>query len=154
MSQLERTSTPDGGSMELEDNKALARRANEMWAGNNTDDPAEIFAPGYSNHQEPDISGGVSARSLEDWKALLTGHRKAFPDCRTRVLTQIAEGDLVATRWEFTGTHKGRYMGLEPSGRTATWTGIQIDRIQNGKIVESWVDWDKYRQFQALGLVD
>lgn len=140
--------------MSLADNKALARRANEMWEGGNTDDPAKVFAPGYVNHQEPDIAGGVSARSLKDWKALLAGHHTAFPDCKTRVLMQIAEGDLVSTRWEFTATHKGHYMGLEPNGRTTTWTGIQIDRIENGRIVESWVDWDKYRQFQALGLLD
>ena len=44
-------------------------------------------------------------------------------------------------------------MGLPPTGTEITWTGVQIDRFEDGKIVESWVDWDKYRLFQGLGLV-
>jgi predicted ester cyclase len=65
---------------------------------------------------------------------------------------QIAEGDLVATRWEFNVVHSGAFMGQAPTGKEITWTGIQIDRFENGRIVESWVDWDKYRFFQGLGL--
>jgi predicted ester cyclase len=66
---------------------------------------------------------------------------------------QVAEDDLVATRWEFTATHTGSYMGLAPTGKQAIWTGIEIDRCADGKIVESWVDWDKYRLFESLGLL-
>ena len=47
----------------------------------------------------------------------------------------------------------GTYLGRPPTGRRATWTGVQIDRFANGKIIESWVDWDKYRLFEALRFV-
>lgn len=139
--------------MSLDANKELARRANALWASGNTDDPDAIFSPGYVNHQESDVEGGVSARSLADWKALVAGHHAAFGQSRTRVLMQVAEADLVATRWEFSVTQTGPYLGHPPSGRAATWTGVQIDRIRDGRIVESWVDWDMYRQFEELGLL-
>ena len=139
--------------MSLDDNKALARRANGLWASGNTDAFEDIFAADYVNHQEPAVEGGVLAEDLDTYKQLLRGYHDAFSRSTNKILTQIAEGDLVATRWEFTATQTGEYMGLAPTGKEATWTGIQIDRIANGRIVESWVDWDKYRLFQTLGLV-
>jgi predicted ester cyclase len=139
--------------MPLEDHKHISRRALEMWASNNPDRPEDIFSEDYVNHQESDVEGGVSTRSLESWKELVRGYHDAFSSSKIQVLMQIAESDLVATRWEFTSTHTGDYMGVAPTGKEITWTGVQIDRFANGKIVESWVDWDKYRFFQALGLV-
>ena len=68
-------------------------------------------------------------------------------------MIQIAEGDKVATRWEFAATHTGDFMGHGPTGKQVTWTGVQIDRFEDGKIIESWVDWDKYRFLEGLGLL-
>jgi predicted ester cyclase len=69
-------------------------------------------------------------------------------------LLQIAEGDVVATHWEFSATQSGDFRGQAATGKRATWTGVQIDRFGGGKIVESWVSWDKYRFFEQLGLVE
>jgi len=124
-----------------------------MWASGNAERAEDIFAANYVNHQESDVAGGVSARTLAEWKALLAGHHAAFSDSRTKVLMQIAEGDLISTRWEFTATNTGPYLGHPPTGKTVTWTGVQIDRIAGGRIAESWVDWDMYRQFKGLGFV-
>jgi predicted ester cyclase len=98
--------------------------------------------------------GGVKGVDLEGWKAIVAECHTAFSDFDVAILTQVAEGDLVATRWQFEGTQRGEYLGRPPSGRRATWTGIQIDRFADGKIVESWVDWDKYRLFETLGFLD
>ena len=68
-------------------------------------------------------------------------------------MLQIAERYLVATRWQFTATQTGDFMDLAPTNKEVTWTGVQIDRFENGKIVESWVNWDMYRLFEGLGLV-
>jgi predicted ester cyclase len=65
---------------------------------------------------------------------------------------QIAEADLVASRYRFTATHTGEYMGTPPTHREVTWTGIQIDRFANGK-AESWVAWDKFGFLHGLGMV-
>ena len=139
--------------MSIDEKKKISRRAVEMWASNNSDKPEDIFSENYVIHQAPDVEGGVSDKSLEAWKELVTGDHESFSDSKVLLLMQIAEGDLVATRWEFTATHTRQFMGLAPTQKRITWTGVQIDRFEDGKIAESWVDWDKYRFLEGLGLV-
>ncbi len=140
--------------MSIHDMKETSIHSLNMWASGSSGQPENIFADGYLNHQEPDVEGGVSTKDLEAWKALVCDYHGSFSDSRVTILLQIAEGDYVATRWEFTATHTGEFMGLAPTGKDITWTGIQIDRYKDGKIVESWVNWDKFRFFEGLGLVD
>ena len=66
---------------------------------------------------------------------------------------QFADGDKVATRWIGSGTNKGALMGIPPTGKRSTVTGITIDRYQNGKAVESWVNYDALGMFQQLGVI-
>lgn len=139
--------------MSLDRHKELSRRAIQMWASDNPEAPETLFTQDYINHQESDVEGGVSRRSLEAWKDLVGGYHKAFSNSRVKVTLQIAEGDLVAIRWEITARQTGDYMGLAPTNKEVTWTGVSIDRFEDGKIVETWVDWDKYRLLQGLGLV-
>jgi predicted ester cyclase len=140
-------------AMTLDDEKSLARRSLRMWASDSTDTPEEVFAADYANHQESAAVGGVKDLDLDGWKAVVEDNHRAFSDFQVRILIQIAEGDLVATRWQFSATQTGPYLGHPPTGKRATWTGVQIDRVENGKIVESWVDWDKFRLFTALGFL-
>lgn len=129
-------------------------RAIWMWASGNNDRPRDIFSEDYVNHQEPGVEGGVVDKTLNEWKALVSEYHQSFSDSQTKVLLQIAEDNLVCTRWEFTATHTGDFMGQAPTGKVITWRGVQIDRYEDGMIVESWVDWDKYTLFEGLGLVD
>lgn len=94
--------------------------------------------------------GGVKAVDLANWKEIVAGCQRAFSDLEVTILMQIAEGNLVATRWQFAGMQTGEYLGHPPSGKRAIWTGVQIARVADGKIVESWVNWDKFRMFEAL----
>lgn len=137
----------------LDDEKELSRRAIEMWASDTFDMADETFAENYVNHQEPDVEGGIKGLDLTAWKDLAGPFHSAFPDAAVEILMQFGEGDLVATRWQFTATQTGTYMDLAPTGKEITWTGAQIDRFEDGKIVETWVNWDKYRMFEELGLV-
>jgi predicted ester cyclase len=139
--------------MTIDNQKEISRRSLEMWASQHSGRPEGIFAKNYINHQEPDVQGGISEKSLEKWKQLVSDFHKAFSNSKVCVLMQIAEGDLVANRWEFTATHTGEFMGLKPTAKEVTWTGVQIDRFKDAKIVESWVDWDKYRFLEGLGLL-
>ena len=134
--------------------KALAVRSLEMWASDNTDTPEQVFAERYANHQASDVRGGVQTLDLESWKQLVGTYRRAFSDATVRILMQIAEDDRVATRWQFSVVHTGAFMGETPTGKPLTWTGVQIDRFENGKIAESWVDWDKFGFMQGIGLID
>ena len=140
--------------MTVDEMKRMARESLELWSSGSTGKAEDIFLPNYLNHQEPAAVGGVEGVDLEEWKAIVAECHTAFSDFNVAVLTQIAEGDLVATRWQFEATQTGDYLGHPPSGKRATWTGIQIDRFEGGKIAESWVDWDKYRLFAALGFLD
>jgi hypothetical protein len=62
-------------------------------------------------------------------------------------------GDLVVTRWTTKGTHRGKYQGHEPTGKKMTVTGIAIERIVNGQIVEGWMEKDNLDQMRQLGLM-
>lgn len=134
-------------------NKELARRALGFWASGNDDDVEAVFSPHYRNHQESSIEGDVKHLDLSGWQTLVAEYHDAFSDARVEILMQIAEGDLVATRWRFTARNTGDYIGHASTGKTATWTGIEIDRIADGRITESWVDWDKYRMLETLGIL-
>lgn len=140
-------------AMSLENEKSLSRRAIDKWASNNSDTTEDIFAANYINHQEPYASGGTKSLSLKAWEKLVSEYHDAFSGSTVRVLMQIAEGDLIATRWQITATQTGSYLGHAPSGKTVTWTGVSIDRFEDGKIVESWVNWDKYSLLDGLGLL-
>jgi predicted ester cyclase len=63
----------------------------------------------------------------------------------------ISVGDKVAHRWTFTGTHRGELMGLEPTGRSVTVEGIEMNRIADGKIAESWAISDALGLREQLG---
>jgi predicted ester cyclase len=139
--------------MSIDEQKKLSRRSLEMWTSTHTDQPEEIFAANYINHQEPDAKGGVKSVDLEGWKDIVSANHRAFSNFKVQILMQIAENDLVATRWKFSAKHTGEYLGHPPTDKQVEWTGVQIDRSENGKTVESSVDWDKYRLFEELGFL-
>ena len=66
--------------------------------------------------------------------------------------TKVKE-KVIVTRWTATGTHKGDLMGVPPTGKRATVTGIAIDRYQGGKMVEFWTNYDMLGLLQQLGVV-
>jgi steroid delta-isomerase-like uncharacterized protein len=139
--------------MSLSQNKDLARRAVNLWSQGSKENPDQIFASDYVNHQHHHPDRAQAIRGLDAWKQFVSTFHRAFPDFEDRIVTQIAEGDLVATQFVSSGTQKGEIMDIPATGRRASWTGIVIDRIENGKIAESWVNWDMFGMFQQLGAV-
>ena len=65
----------------------------------------------------------------------------------------VAEGDKVVTRWTGRGTHSGPRMGIPPTGRKVEVTGMRMFRLAEGKIVETWVNWDMFGLMQQLGVI-
>ena len=143
--------------MTPEDRKAVSRCLLSLWTSNSKESFDAIFTFDYRNHHEGDVSGIATPRSLEQYKVLLAGYHAAFSSCTVEIFAQIAEGKLVATRWQLTATQTGTYVvephTLEPTNKTSSWTGIELDRFDGGKIAESWVPWDKFGFYAALGLV-
>ena len=81
------------------------------------------------------------------------GYREAFPDLKVTVKQVVADGDYVATRWRAKGTHKGDLFGIPPTGKETTVTGITMDQWADGKVAESWTNWDTLGLLQQLGAV-
>jgi steroid delta-isomerase-like uncharacterized protein len=133
------------------DTKAIARRLlEEAFNSGNLAVVDELVAPEFVNH---DAALPEPTRGIEGAKANITAYREAFPDLRLTIEQQLAEGEFVTTRWSARGTHQGELMGMAPTGKQATVTGITIDRIVSGRFVESWTNWDTLGLMQQLGVV-
>lgn len=90
---------------------------------------------------------------LEGLKDVLRGMRAAFPDLIFSIHEQIAEGDKVASRFEWTGTHKGTFLGVPATGRPVRVWGIVIDRLQAGRIQETRIIMDIFGLMMQLGAI-
>ena len=89
----------------------------------------------------------------EGFKAYVSAFRVAFPDLHATVEDQIAEEGKAAMRFTARGTHKGEFQGIPPTGKQVTLSGIDIQRIVDGKIVENWVSLDALGLLQQLGVL-
>jgi predicted ester cyclase len=134
-----------------EENKALVRRQEEeLFSCGNLDAADEIYAPEYVGH---DPSNPEDIRGLEAAKQAASEYRQAFPDLQVTVEDLIAEGDRVAARLRFRGTHLGELDGIAPTGRRVDCTGIVISRMEGGKIAEDWANFDDLGMMQQLRLI-
>ena len=136
--------------MSTDENKALIRRFNdEVWNKGNLAVVDEVFASDAVWHSAP--PGLPPTR--EGLRQMITGFRAAFSDTRTTVDEQIADEDKVAWRWTFRGTHTGELMGIPPTGKQITFTGISVDRIAGGRCVERRDSADMLGLLQQLGAI-
>ncbi|CAG4894866.1 ester cyclase [Paraburkholderia saeva] len=90
---------------------------------------------------------------LEGLKDVLRGMRAAFPDMHWRIEEQLADADRVLTRFEWTGTHHGEFLGVPATGRPVRVWGMVIDRFQAGRIKESCIIMDTLGLMVQLGAV-
>ncbi len=116
-----------------EQNKELVRRYIEKII--NTGDVSRI-EPYLGNEYAEMFEGKRYPIGIEGAKEHVHGVRQVYPDLTLTVDHQIAEGEWVATSITARGTHKGTWMGIKPTGRLLTYTGVNINRVVNGKIVE------------------
>ncbi len=138
--------------MSTEENKAIARRAlKELFSAQGDLDVAdEIISPNYVGH---DPVSPEDVRGPEGVKEFAMTYRNAFPDVQLSVEDQVAEGDMVVTRWIASGTHQGELMGIAPSGKRVTVSGTSVERIVDGKIEETWDNYDALGMMQQIGAI-
>ena len=91
---------------------------------------------------------------MNEFKQLWHGLRAAFPDIRFTIHDTIEQGDKVAARWSATMTHEGSFLGVAATGRTASITGISFQKIEDGKIIEGWDNWDQFGLLVQIGAVN
>ena len=123
--------------MSTEANKAVVRRWIELQNQGNLDALEEVLAPehaaSYRKGNEP--------------------IRIAFPGYQQVVEDMIAEGDKVVTRVTIRAMHRGEFFGIAPTGREVEYGVIAIDRLQDGKVVESWEEADNLGLLEQIGAV-
>jgi len=137
--------------MNVEDSKALIRRFyDEVWARGNLDVADEVFAEEYVRH---DFRGGDPEPGPDGQKQIARTFRAAFPDLRWDVDFLVGEGDMVVGRWTASGTHDGPWAGVAPSGRPMRFSGINVFRFADGRVVEIWNHRDDLGLMQQLDAV-
>ena len=135
--------------MSIEENKNIVRHYQEIYNGNELDRLTEVVSEDLlTPNIMPDIPQGLEGAKVAH-RMMLAG----FPDYQTIIEDMIAEDDKVAARIKMTGTHTGEFMGIPPTGRRISFTGIYIARIADGKIVEHWGEEDGVSLLQQLGVL-
>ena len=133
-----------------EHNRAAAGR----WidAFNARDDAAETAArtADYIAHAPDSIQ--TAALDGDGWLEFLGVFLEGFPDLHLEVLDSSADEGMVAQRILFTGTHTGSFRGLPPTDRQVRFSGLEINRMVDGKVAEHWFQLDTVTLFEQLGL--
>jgi steroid delta-isomerase-like uncharacterized protein len=139
------------GSAMLEANKKISRRLiEEAFNDGRYDVLDELIAPTYVQH---DPSSPTDLVGIDGLRGFIELYRTSFPDLKITIEEQIAEGDRVVTRWTAVGTHQADLLGIPATGKQATVTGVTIDTIADGKLTESYNNWDTLGLLQQLGVV-
>ena len=134
-----------------EENKRIARRyPEEVATGGNVDLIDELLAEEYVEHGP----FGGETRGAEADKEQMRAMLAAVPDFEAIVEDVVAEGDTVAMRVTLRGTHEGEMMGIEGTGKSFEIGNMVFTRIEDGKIVERWIQPDMLGFMQQVGAVD
>ena len=130
-------------------NKEIARALLEdPWRGK-LDEVVDLVADDYVAYS-PGTPEPI--RGKDGFRGFVSTYLTAYPDGSITVDDQIAEGDIVASRWTARGTNTGELMGMPATGKQVTITGITYGRIVDGKAREAWVTWDALSMLQQLGV--
>lgn len=128
--------------------KELVHRVFDSMNARNLGVYDELIDPTYVNHNFPTPAPGA-----EGFKQVVQLFLTGFPDFRVTVEETVAEGDRVASRGAFYGTHRGEFMGIPATGKEIAVGYIDIWRAEAGRLVENWVQMDTLGLLQQLGAI-
>lgn len=97
--------------------------------------------------------GKTESLNYQEGVKLNEEYSSAFPDAKVTIENQVCEGEYVVSRVTYDGTHKGELQGISPSYKNVKVTGITIQRIVDGKIVEEWDEFDALGMMQQIGAI-
>ncbi len=134
-----------------EQNKTIVRNfAEEIWNKGNFEATTTYVAADFVDHN-PAIPN--QPPGAEGARQVFAAYKAAFPDLHFTIEDIMTEGDKVVWRWTSTGTNTGSMMGMPPTGKQVTVTGIEIYRTIGGKIAERWGNFDQLGLLQQLGVI-
>lgn len=135
--------------MTYEDKKAIARRFFKAFETNDRAALKEVLAPDLVAHHP----GAPEPLDRESLMQTISAFKEAFSDQTYTIKDQIAKDGKVATRSTWRATHSGDFQGIPPTGKEVKLSGLTIERIEDGKIVERWLTYDRMELMEQLGLV-
>ena len=132
-----------------EQNKQLVRQFFELLDRHDADRVGQLLvsSTNYTFH----VGGISSPLGWNEHKRFLAGVTNAFPDLHHEIVDMVAEGDKVAVRLNLTGTHKGEFQGIPPTGKKLSLDEMGFITIIDGKITEGWISADTMGLLQQLG---
>ena len=134
--------------MSVEQNKAtLLNKHLELFNEGNLSIADEIISPDYEYH-----GPAGEYKGPEGVKQMVQAFRVAFPDGTFTIDDMVGEGDKIAIRYTLTGTHKGDYLGIPPTGNKINIQAAMFYKFENGKEVEALPFMDSLNMFQQLGI--
>jgi steroid delta-isomerase-like uncharacterized protein len=132
------------------ENKAIVRSLyEEVWNKRRVELVDELMSPSHAMHDNHLADSGVGP---EAYKRNVALYIKGFPDLRFTVEDMVSEEDKVVVSWTASGTHKGEFRGIPPTGKKISVQGITINHIANGKIMDSDISLDYLGLMQQLGV--
>jgi steroid delta-isomerase-like uncharacterized protein len=133
-----------------DDRKKLIRRmTDELWNKGNLDVCDEVFAERCSIHDPSfPVENGVTGLQQQ-----VRELRQSQPDLHLDVHDILVDGDMTAARWTVGGTARGEFRGLPATGKSYVMTGMTIDKWENDRIVEEWINYDLLGCLQQLGII-
>lgn len=140
-------------SLSPEQNNAIAEKFfDSVWNKGDFRVLETLISPDALDHST--VGGKMtSERGSGSFRAIVSMFRQAMPDIQLRIDDEVYAGDRVMHRWNMTGTDTGGVMGMPPSGKTLTFTGTTIVRMEDGKIAERWAIVDELGLLQQLGVI-
>jgi steroid delta-isomerase-like uncharacterized protein len=132
----------------MEPIEMVKQMCEQVYGQGKTELIAQLVADDVVSHHP--ILGTVDRAGIE---ADVKGYRKAFPDMTVQVIDAIGSGDKAMVRWRATGTHRGELMGTQPTNKKVTIDGMSEVRVQNGKIRESWDQYDVLGMLKQIGAI-
>jgi steroid delta-isomerase-like uncharacterized protein len=134
-----------------EENKALIRQWIEAYNQRDLEAEADVLAPGFVAHV-PGAPAPLDLEGLEAWRQFLAPFTEAFPDLQLTIQEVAAEGETVAARVAFRGTHRGEFQGIPPTNKEVAFTSMEFNRVVDGKVEEHWVEINLLGLVQQLGV--
>ena len=136
--------------MSTEENKAIIRRMTEEFYNQGNVESAERFFADTYVHHDP---ASPQVRNRDGLKEVVRAFLAGCPDLHITIDELLAEGDTVTKRWTYHATHTGDLSGLPPTGKHITMSGLELFRLESGKIVECWLGYDNLSLMQQLGVI-
>jgi steroid delta-isomerase-like uncharacterized protein len=135
--------------MSIQENKEMVRRYLDAFNDFDRDALSAVLADDVVEH-----GATREVEGFDEFVEFVDRNQDTFSGYTGSTETICAEDDLVTVRYTVSGTHDGEYLGIDPTGKDVTWTGIAMYRIENGEIAEIWIEEDRLDLLQQLEAYD